>query len=82
MAPLFPLPARRRSPRSGLFFLLLFLFWTGGVFVTIDQQTALERQRALYREKNDLLRQYLEPVEPFEFYREIFAEGSFERKGD
>ena len=49
--------------------------------MTIDQQTALERQRALYREKNDLLRQYLEPVEPFEFYREIFPEGSFERKG-
>ena len=49
--------------------------------MTIDQQTALERQRALYREKNDHLRQYLEPVEPFEFYREIFPEGSFERKG-
>lgn len=49
--------------------------------MTIDQQTALERQRALYKEKNDHLRQYLEPVEPFEFYREIFPEGSFERKG-
>ena len=49
--------------------------------MTIDQQTDLEWQRALYREKNDHLRQYLEPVKPFEFYREIFHEGSFERKG-
>ena len=49
--------------------------------MTIDQQTDLEWQRALYREKNDHLRQYLEPVKPFEFYREIFPEGSFERKG-
>ena len=47
----------------------------------MDQQTALERQQALYREKNAHLRQYLEPVEPYEFYREIFPEGSFERKG-
>ena len=49
--------------------------------MTMDQQAALERQRALYREKNAHLRQYLEPVDPFEFYREIFPEGSFERKG-
>ena len=47
----------------------------------MDQQTALERQQALYREKNAHLRQYLEPVEPYEFYREIFPEGSFERRG-
>ena len=46
-----------------------------------DQQTALERQRALYREKNAYLDQFLEPVEPYEFYREIFPKGSFERKG-
>ena len=45
-----------------------------------DQQTALERQRALYREKNAHLDQFLEPVEPYEFYREIFPKGSFERK--
>ena len=32
-----------------------------------DQQTALERQRALYREKNAHLDQFLEPVEPYEF---------------
>ena len=49
--------------------------------MAMDQQTALERQQALYREKNAHLRQYLEPVEPYEFYREIFPEGSFERKG-
>ena len=46
-----------------------------------EQQAALERQRALYREKNALLHQYLEQVEPLEFYREIFPEGSFERRG-
>jgi hypothetical protein len=49
--------------------------------MTMDQQAALERQRALYREKNAHLGKYLEPVEPFEFYREIFPEGSFERRG-
>ena len=49
--------------------------------MAMDQQTALERQQALYREKNAHLRQYLEPVKPYEFYREIFPEGSFERKG-
>ena len=49
--------------------------------MAMDQQTALERQQALYREKNAHLRQYLELVEPYEFYREIFPEGSFERKG-
>jgi len=46
-----------------------------------NQQAAMERQRELYREKNAHLQQYLEPVTPFEFYREIFPEGSFERKG-
>ena len=33
------------------------------------------------REKNEHLEKFLEPVEPYEFYREIFPEGSFERKG-
>ena len=33
----------------------------------MDQQTALERQQALYREKNAHLRQYLEPVEPVSY---------------
>lgn len=38
-------------------------------------------QKQLYREKNDYLRQFLEEVEPYEFYREVFPEGSFERQG-
>ena len=46
-----------------------------------DRQVALERLRELYREKNEHLEKFLEPVEPYEFYREIFPEGSFERKG-
>ena len=37
--------------------------------------------QALYIEKNAHLEQFLEQVEPFDFYREIFPEGSFERKG-
>ena len=37
--------------------------------------------QTLYMEKNAHLEQFLEPVVPFEFYREIFPEGSFERKG-
>ena len=44
-----------------------------------DQQAALEQLRELYREKNEHLEKFLEPVEPYEFYREIFPEGSFER---
>ena len=43
--------------------------------MTMDQQVALERQRELYREKNAHLGKYLEPVESFEFYREIFPRG-------
>ena len=46
-----------------------------------DQQAALEQLRELYREKNEHLEKFLEPVEPYAFYREIFPEGSFERKG-
>ena len=46
-----------------------------------DQQAAMEQLRALYREKNEHLEKFLEPVTPFEFYREIFPVGSFERKG-
>ena len=33
------------------------------------------------RDRNEHLEKFLEPVEPYEFYREIFPEGSFERKG-
>ena len=47
----------------------------------IEQQAAMEQLRALYREKNEHLETFLEPVTPFEFYREIFPVGSFERKG-
>lgn len=45
------------------------------------QAQMMEQLRQLYRVKMDHLETYLEPVEPFEFYREIFTEGSFERKG-
>ena len=41
----------------------------------------MELLRALYQEKNEHLEKFLEPVTPFEFYREIFPVGSFERKG-
>ena len=42
----------------------------------MNQQDALEQMRQLYREKNEHLEKFLEPVTPFEFYREIFPEGS------
>ena len=41
----------------------------------------VEEYQALYMEKNAHLEQFLEQVTPFEFYRGIFPEGSFERKG-
>ena len=41
----------------------------------------VEEYRALYMEKNAHLAQFLEQVTAFEFYREIFPEGSFERRG-
>ena len=46
-----------------------------------DEQDNMELLRALYQEKNEHLEKFLEPVTPFEFYREIFPVGSFERKG-
>ena len=49
--------------------------------MAMDQQAAMERLRELYQEKNEHLAKFLEPVTPFEFYREIFQVGSFERKG-
>ena len=49
--------------------------------MAMDQQAAMERLRELYLEKNEHLAKFLEPVTPFEFYREIFPVGSFERKG-
>ena len=39
-----------------------------------DQQAALVQLRELYGEKNEHLEKFLEPVEPYEFYREIFPE--------
>ena len=47
----------------------------------MNQQDALEQMRQLYREKNEHLEKFLEPVTPIEFYREIFPEGSLERRG-
>ncbi len=41
----------------------------------------IRKHRALYREKNEHLDKFYEKVEPYEFYRELFPEGSFERKG-
>ena len=49
--------------------------------MAVDQQAAMERMQELYREKNEHLEKFLESVTPFEFYREIFPVGSFERKG-
>lgn len=49
--------------------------------MAMDLQTTMERFRELYQEKNDHMQQFLEPVTPFDFYREIFPVGSFERKG-
>jgi len=41
----------------------------------------IEEQRRLYLEKNAYLDSLYEKVTPYEFYREVFPEGSFERKG-
>lgn len=49
--------------------------------MAVDQKAAMERLQELYREKNTHLVEFLEPVEPYEFYREIFPEGTFERRG-
>ena len=48
----------------------------------VNFRGTVEEYQALYKEKNAHLEQFLEQVSPFEFYREIFPEGSFERKGD
>lgn len=41
----------------------------------------LAEQQALFQEKNAYLNQFCDEVEPLEFYRDIFPQGSFERKG-
>ena len=46
-----------------------------------DRSELLDRQRKLYIEKNALLGQFLEQIEPYDFYRYIFPVGTFERKG-
>ena len=56
-------------------------FSFGGDHMAMDQQASMDYLRDLYREKNEYLEKFLEPVTPFEFYREIFPVGSFERKG-
>jgi hypothetical protein len=49
--------------------------------MVVNFRGTVEEYQALYMEKNAHLEQFLEQVSPFEFYREIFPEGSFERKG-
>lgn len=49
--------------------------------MTVALGGTVEEYRALYEEKNAHLDQFLEQVTAFEFYREVFPEGSFERKG-
>lgn len=49
--------------------------------MALDQQSTMGSLRDLYREKNEYLDRFLEVVTPYEFYREIFPEGTFERRG-
>ncbi|MDD3879053.1 MAG: hypothetical protein PHP26_03565 [Syntrophomonas sp.] len=42
---------------------------------------SVEQLQRLYYEKNEHLNNFFESVTPYEFYREIFPVGSFERKG-
>ena len=49
--------------------------------MAVEFRGSIEEYRSLYIEKNVHLGQFLEQVESFDFYREIFPEGSFERKG-
>lgn len=60
---------------------ILVTFKTERTVEIMNQEQHMEQLRQLYQDKTDLLETYLEPVEPHEFYREIFPEGSFERKG-
>ncbi len=46
-----------------------------------EHQIEVERKQRLYQEKNEHLRKFLETVEAYDFYREIFPEGTFERRG-
>lgn len=47
----------------------------------LEYRVEVERKQRLYQEKNEHLRKFLEQVDAYEFYREIFPEGTFERRG-
>ena len=79
LAPPFPPSRPQAIPAAADFLFATFSF--GGMHMAMEQQAAMERLRELYQEKNEHLEKFLEPVTPFEFYREIFPVGSFERKG-
>ena len=79
LAPPFPPSRPQAIPAAADFLFATFSF--GGMHMVMEQQAAMERLRELYQEKNEHLEKFLEPVTPFEFYREIFPVGSFERKG-
>ena len=49
--------------------------------MSIGFRGTVEEYQALYMEKNAHLEQFFEQVASFEFYREIFPVGSFERRG-
>ncbi len=46
----------------------------------MQESSYIQEQRTLYLEKNEHMDKFFERVAPYEFYREIFPEGSFERK--
>lgn len=46
-----------------------------------EYEIEVGRKQRLYQEKNEHLRKFLGPVDAYEFYREIFPEGTFERRG-
>ena len=46
-----------------------------------ENNSYIQQQRVLYLEKNQHMSGLYPEVSPREFYREIFPEGSFERKG-
>ena len=72
-----PPSARRRfcGNRFLIIFLLEVILW-----LRISRPLWSSCGRCIGK-KNEHLEKFLEPVTPFEFYREIFPVGSFERKG-
>ena len=69
--PLFGSSFPPSRPQAFLWEQIFDNFSSGGDSMATDQQAAMEQLRALYREKNEHLEKFLEPVTPFEFYREI-----------